>query len=98
MSSSFKSFLSEPGDLLAKLEQRANEVLSLTGKVRKALTGPEREHVVAAVYHDNVLVITVDSAAWAAQVRFSQDDLRQQLVAQGEPVFVTLKVRVGHEG
>lgn len=98
MSSSFKSFLSEPGDLLATLERRATEVLSLTGKVRQALNGPEREHVLAAVYHEQMLVITVDSAAWAAQIRFAQDELRKQLSERGEPVFVSLKVRVGHEG
>jgi len=96
MSNSFKSFFSEPGELIAKLEQRAKQVLSLTDKVKQTLSGPEREHVVAAVYHDDTLVVTVDSAAWAAQIRFAQDELRKQLVAHGEPVFVSLKVRVGH--
>lgn len=98
MSHSFKSLLSEPGELLANLERRAGQVLSLTNKVQRALEGAERQHVLAAVYHEDQLVITVDSAAWAAQIRFAQDELRKQLVAQGEPIFTSLKVRVSHPG
>jgi len=98
MSSSLKPFLSDLGGTLAKLERRANEVLSLTNKVRQALNGPEREHVLAAVYHEDMLVITVDSAAWSAQIRFAQDELRKHLVASGEKIFVSLRVRVGHGG
>lgn len=96
MSSSFKSFLTNPGGVLAKLEQRANAVMSLTAKVRGVLHGPERQHVLAAAYHDDTLVITTDSAAWTAQIRFAQDELRKQLAATGEKTFIHLKVRVGH--
>ncbi len=98
MTSTFESFLSNPGSALVKLEQRANAVMSLTAKVSKALSGPERQHVLAAAWHDNTLVITTDSAAWTAQIRFAQDELRKQLAAAGEKTFVHLKVRVGHAG
>ena len=96
MNSTLKPFLSDAGGTLASLEQRANLVLSLTAKVRNTLTGPERNHVLAAVYHYENLVITTDSAAWTAQIRFAQDDLRKQLVAAGEKTFIHLKVRVGN--
>ncbi len=96
MSSSFKPFSSDLGGALAKLERRAHAVMSLTSKVRKVLPAPENQHVLAAAYHENTLVITTDSAAWTAQIRFAQDELRKQLAATGEKVFVQLKVRVGN--
>lgn len=98
MTSTFESFLSNPGGALAQLEQRASAVMNLTGKVRNVLSGPERQHVLAAAYHEDTLVITTDSAAWTAQIRFAQDDLRKQLAAAGEKTFIHLKVRVGHGG
>jgi hypothetical protein len=82
---------------LAQLERRASEVLTLTGKVKQGLPSPERDHVVAAVYHEDTLVITADSAAWTAQIRFAIDELRKHLSASGEKTFVNLKVRVGRE-
>ena len=98
MTSTFKPFLADLGGALAKLEERAQQVLSLTTKVRQALPDPERQHVLAAAYHDQALVITTDSAAWTAQIRFAQDELRQRLAAAGEKTFIHLKVRVGHSG
>ena len=98
MTSSFKSFSSELGGTLANLEKRAQKVLNLTDKVRKVLAAPESQHVLVAAYHDDTLVITMDSAAWTAQIRFAQDELRRQLAASGEKVFVQLKVRVGNAG
>jgi hypothetical protein len=97
-SSTFKPFLADLGGTLANLEQRAREVMSLTDKVRRALPDPERQHVLAAAYHEDALVITTDSAAWTAQIRFGQGELRERLVAAGEKTFIHLKVRVGHGG
>jgi hypothetical protein len=96
MTDSFLKSIAASG-LLGQLEQKAKHIQSLTDKVRNAIRGPEREHVLAAAYHQDTLVITTDSAAWSAQIRFAQDDLRQALVAQGEKVFVHLKVRVGKD-
>lgn len=98
MSNPFKPFSVALGGALGKLEKRANEVMTLTAKVQQTLVGPERQHVIAAAYHADTLVITTDSAAWTAQIRFAQDDLRKHLVATGEKTFVHLKVRVGHGG
>jgi hypothetical protein len=97
MKSPLQPFLINSGGALAKLERRAAEVLSLTEKVKQALPEPERHHVIAAVYHDDALVVTTDSAAWTAQIRFAIDELRKHLSANGEKVFVNLKVRVGQE-
>lgn len=97
MKNPLQPFLVGHNGALAKLQRRANEVLSLTDKVKQALPTPERDHVVAAVYHEDSLVITADSAAWTAQIRFAIDDLRKHLSESGEKTFVNLKVRVGRE-
>ena len=96
MTSTFKPFLTDESGALAQLEQRAKQVMNLTTKVRNALAGPERQHVLAAAYHENTLVVTTDSAAWTAQIRFAQDELRKHLSAAGEKTFIHLKVRVGN--
>jgi hypothetical protein len=96
MDSPLKPFLADLSGKLAKLERRATQVMSLTNKVRQVLPDPERHHVLAAAYHKDTLVITTDSAAWTAQIRFAHDDLRKQLCASGEKTFVHLKVRVGN--
>lgn len=97
MKSPLQPLLFKSDGLLANLERRAAEVLNLTGKVKQALPDPERHHVIAAAYHEETLVITTDSAAWTAQIRFAIDDLRKYLSANGEKTFVNLRVRVGRE-
>lgn len=92
----FKPFMSDLGGTLNQLQQRANEVMSLTRLVQEALPEPERQHVLAAAWHDDTLVITTDSAAWTAQIRFAQDELRRHLAAHGQKTFIQLKVRVGN--
>jgi len=97
MKNPLQPFLVNGVGALANLERRASEVLTLTAKVKQALKEPERSHVIAAVYHEDTLVITTDSAAWTAQIRFAIDELRKHLAASGEKTFVSLKVRVGRE-
>jgi len=97
MKNPLQPFLIDSAGALANLERRASEVLTLTAKVKQALDEPQRNHVIAAVYHDDTLVVTTDSAAWTAQIRFAIDDLRRHLVDSGEKTFVNLKVRVGRE-
>jgi len=97
MKNPLQPFLVGRAGALAKLEKRASEILTLTAKVKQALAEPERLHVIAAVYHDDTLVITTDSAAWTAQIRFAIDDLRKHLAKSGEKTFISLKVKVGRE-
>lgn len=97
MKNPLQPFLLDRAGALANLERRASEVLTLTAKVKQALEEPQRSHVIAAVYHEDTLVVTTDSAAWTAQIRFAIDDLRKHLVDSGEKTFVNLKVRVGRE-
>ena len=46
--------------------------VDLTERVRAALPGPEKDHVVSASYRDDTLVVLADSAAWCPQIRYAQ--------------------------
>ena len=96
MSGSLKPLSSALGLQVAALEARAKRALNLTDLVRSTLPEPEKSHVLSASYRDDVLVISTDSAAWTAQVRYKEEWLREQLVSAGEKPFTKLKVRVGH--
>jgi hypothetical protein len=83
------------GPLLTDLERRAKANLALADKVRQALTGPEKDHVVSAVYSEDTLVVSVDSAAWASHIHYVQRELLQRLHASGETQFTKIRVKVG---
>jgi len=83
------------GPLFAALEQRARATVDLTSKVRDALEGDEKHHVISASYQDDTLVVTADSAAWCPQIRYAQTALLEKLRAAGETQFTKLKVKVG---
>jgi hypothetical protein len=83
------------GPLLAQLERRAKETLDLTDRVRAALDGEEKAHVVSASYREEVLVIVADSAAWSSRIHYLQETLAGRLRAQGETQFTKVQVKVG---
>ena len=83
------------GGLFAQLEQRAKASLDLTAKVREALTGPEKDHVLSAGYREDTLVISVDSAAWASHIHYVQHELLERLRAAGETQVTKIRVKVG---
>ncbi|HKQ82147.1 MAG TPA: DciA family protein [Steroidobacteraceae bacterium] len=83
------------GDGLKTLEERATAAEELGTRVRAVLTGPEREHVIAANEREGTLVVVMDSAAWCAQVRYAQDELLAKLNSRSATQFTKLRVRVG---
>jgi hypothetical protein len=83
------------GALFADLERRAQETQDLTARVRQALPGEEKDHILSASYRDETLIITMDSAAWGSRVRYLQDAIVDSLRAQGETPFTKVRVRVG---
>ena len=83
------------GALFADLERRAQEAQDLTTRVRQALPGEEKDHVISASYRDDTLVITADSAAWSSRIRYLQDSIAESLRAQGETQFAKIRIRVG---
>ncbi len=82
------------GPLFTDLARRAKASIELTDKVRRALPGEEKEHVLSAVYRDDTLVVGVDSAAWAARVHYVQQLLLERLHAAGETQFTKIRIKV----
>lgn len=95
MSGKFKPLGAGLGSLFADLERRARNARSVTARVRAALASPEREHFLSASYRGETLVISMDSAAWCARVRYDQEALIETLRAAGETRVKKIKVRVG---
>ncbi|MET0657672.1 MAG: DciA family protein [Steroidobacteraceae bacterium] len=83
------------GDGLKTLEQRSAAAEELGTRVRAALVGPERDHVIAANDREGTLVVVMDSAAWCPQVRYAQNELLAKLNLGSASQFTKLRVRVG---
>ena len=79
MSERFKPLSETIGPLFAQLEQRVAAHVELTERVRAALTGPEKDHVVSASCRGDTLVVLADSAAWCPQIRYAQARLLELL-------------------
>lgn len=67
----------------------------LAAFVRQSLPEPLRPHVVSAARRGDDIVVIVDSAAWAARVRYAGPRVRETLEARGERLAGKLRVRVG---
>jgi hypothetical protein len=98
MSERFKPLSETVGPLFAQLEQRVQVTVELAERVRAALPGPEKDHVVSASYRGDTLVVLADSAAWCPQIRYAQGQLLELLNSSGENKVTKLKVRVGRRG
>lgn len=78
--------LLQSGDI-GRLSAAAAERRELAGRVRAALAADDASHVVSAhLDEQGLLVIGVDSAAWAARLRYSTTELL------GRPVKVRVAV------
>ncbi len=97
MSDRFKPISEGLGPVLEALERRAQATVDLAARVRNALTGPEKDHVLSATYKDGTLIVLADSAAWATHIRYAQRELLARLHAAGETQFTKVKVKVGRE-
>ena len=95
MSGKFKPLGAGLGSLVADLERRARDAQSVTARVRAALSSPEKEHFLSASYQGDVLIVSMDSAAWCARVRYDQKTLIDALHALGETRVTKIKLRVG---
>lgn len=99
MSERFKPLSETVGPLFAQLEQRVAEHVELTERIRAALTGPEKDHVLSASCRGDTLVVLADSAAWCPQIRYAQAQLLELLSSsasgESEKQVTKVKVRVG---
>jgi predicted nucleic acid-binding Zn ribbon protein len=67
--------LLQSGDI-GRLTRQAEERRVLLEQIRESLSAEEGEHLVGAGYDDEgTLIVTMDSAAWAARVRYRARDL-----------------------
>ncbi len=78
-----------------RLARRAEATATLTDQVRAALPEALRAHVIGANGRGRELVVIVDSAAWAARVRYATRRLRDALATSDAAGFEKLRVRVG---
>src|SRR5262245_52021062 len=78
-----------------RLARRAEAAVSLAEQVPAALPESLRAHVIAANHRGVELVVIVDSAAWAARVRYATRRLQAALAGSPETAFDKLRVRVG---
>jgi hypothetical protein len=95
MSDGLRSLADIIGRGLADLEQRSDEATRLASRVRAALQGDARDHVISASRQGDALIVLMDSAAWCPQVRYQQEQLKATLAAAGESQIAKVKVRVG---
>lgn len=95
MTDPLKPLFSDLAGSLLKLARGAAEAGAFGASVRECLPEALRPHVVTAVRRGDDLVVIVDSAAWAARVRYAGPRLREQLLERGETVTGKVRVRVG---
>ena len=99
MSERFKPLSETVGTLFTQLEQRVAAHVELTERVRAALSGPEKDHVVSASCRGDTLIVLADSAAWCPQIRYAQARLLEVLTSSdfggSETPVTKVKVRVG---
>lgn len=95
MSEPLKPLFADLAGGLLKLTRGAAAAAEFGDVVRECLPEALREHVVTAVRRGDDLVVIVDSAAWAARVRYAGPRLQELLLARGEAVTGKVRVRVG---
>ncbi len=95
MTDRFKPLGETVGPLFAQLEQRVAAHVELTERIRAALPGPEKDHVVSASCRGDTLVVLADSAAWCSHIRYAQARLLEVLTGSSESKVTKVKVRVG---
>lgn len=87
------TLLESGGPNLGRLLARARDLEALTGQVRAALPEPESAHIVAVGLKGEELVVTVDAAAWAARLRFSENAIRAAAGAAANGKKLVVRVR-----
>jgi hypothetical protein len=95
MSRALKTLFSDPGGRLLELAGEAKAASELAAVVRRSLPAVLQPHVLTAVRRGDDLVVIVDSAAWAARVRYAGPRLRERLEQAGQTVEGKVRVRVG---
>jgi len=83
---------------LLELARHASKADAFASLVRQSLPEHLRSRVVTATRRGDDLVVVVESAAWAARVRYAGPELRKRLEAAAQPLTGKIRVRVGRPG
>jgi|GEM_PF-656267 hypothetical protein len=83
---------------LLELSRDASKADAFASLVRQSLPEHLRSRVVTATRRGDDLVVVVESAAWAARVRYAGPELRRRLEAAAQPLTGKIRVRVGRPG
>ena len=70
-------------------------MMELAAKVREALSGPEKDHVISASYKGTTLIVIADSAAWSTHIHYAQERLLERVSGPADMRFTKLRVKVG---
>lgn len=90
----FKLAQSFQNRTLVVFQSRLEQQQSLLRRIRNALLHPLASHVLHCVANEKKLLLYTDSAAWASQLRFLQQDILQAAGnAQAHP-FEKLQIRI----
>ncbi len=71
-----------PNSLLTRLAQQQADNNTLLGRIRALLTSHFTQHLLAATYRQEVLVLVADSPAWANRIRFENANIQRALINQ----------------
>ena len=73
----------EPGSIFNRLAQQQADNNTLLGRIRALLASHFGQHLLAATYRQEVLVLVADSPAWANRIRFENAFIQKALINQG---------------
>ncbi len=90
---SLKDLLTPGSSGLGRVLARASRLEALTARVAAALPAPEADHVVAVSAGESGLVVTVDSAAWSARLRFMEKEVREAIGSAPAGTAYVVRVR-----
>lgn len=82
------------GNDLSQLVSRAREAGELDARVRSLLPEALAAHVTGAAFHDDTVVVLVDSAAWASRLRFHAPELVERLAPRYDGAVTRVRVKV----
>ena len=72
----------EPGSLFGRLAQQQADNNTLLGRIKALLASHFGQHLLAATYRQEVLVLVASSPAWANRIRFENAHIQSALINQ----------------
>lgn len=90
----FKSAMDFNGRPLAMCLEKIAEQKQLLNRVRNSLPADIAEHAIHCVLSNTRLLVYTDSAVWASQIRFFNQEIVKSLPASGRQTIVSMQVKI----